>query len=730
MKYLFSFLTLIPFIASGQVTVNNSMTVAQYVQNVLVGNGVTVSNIQYNGGSAATVQEQVGSFNDANNSTGIPNGLILGTGDVQMAGLANTDGGLELGGTGLQGVDVDLQSITTNDIFDECVIEFDFVPTGDTITFNYVFASEEYEEFVCASFNDAFGFFLTGPNPSGAAYNAENLALIPDPLNPANFTTTPVSINTVNPGVPGGFTGTANCDLADPNWATYNVFYSPNTSSDYEYDGSTVVLTAKAAVICNQTYSIKLAIGDAGDDSYDSGVFLQAGSFSSNSVDVNISAVSATNSIVGDSAVLEGCVDAVFTFIRPSVDTALILDIEVLGTASNGVDYNFIADSIFFPVGQDSAQITVVTTADGVSEGIEELTINVYTLTPCGDTVVTSGTLYIVEDYDYNVFASSDTTFICPIDSVLITANASGGVSPYTYEWDNNSVGDSIYVSPSENTTYIVTAYDACNVASIEDTVIISFTLAPPLVSGLNDTTLCGSNFILLDANSSGGALPISYLWTTGSNSETALVSPSVSTSYSVTMTDSCGVELVQSVLVKVVDNPVSLSLEGPETHCIGEDLILTPTIIGGAAPFSYSWTGNGALNSNPQTGELTVTSPETGDFSLLVTDGCNQQESASVFIDVIGCSITIPNVITPNGDGKNDQFIIENLEYHPNTKILIYNRWGRVVYKDNDYKNDWQGTNNGGNKVGEGTYFYVLELEDAEQCDKVECNGFITIMN
>ena len=59
------------------------------------------------------------------------------------------------------GTDTDLQSITPNQIYDECIIEFDFVPEGDTISFNYVFASEEYPEYVCGSVNDAFGFFLT-----------------------------------------------------------------------------------------------------------------------------------------------------------------------------------------------------------------------------------------------------------------------------------------------------------------------------------------------------------------------------------------------------------------------------------------------------------------------------------------------------------------------------------------------------------------------------------------
>ncbi|NQX97368.1 MAG: hypothetical protein HRT73_05740 [Flavobacteriales bacterium] len=178
MKKLFSLSIIILFISinnlQSQVTVDNtSLTIEQYIQNALVGSGVTISNVQFNGGSAAVSNEQVGSFNDVNSDVGLPNGLILGSGDVTMASQANTSGGSSSGGTGKQGVDTDLASITSNQIFDECVIEFDFSPVGDTISFQYVFASEEYDEYVCGNVNDAFGFFLTGNNPAGGTYNAK-----------------------------------------------------------------------------------------------------------------------------------------------------------------------------------------------------------------------------------------------------------------------------------------------------------------------------------------------------------------------------------------------------------------------------------------------------------------------------------------------------------------------------------------------------------------------------
>ncbi len=734
MKKLFIVvLLLFPFLGFSQLSVNNTMTVEQYIQNVLVGSGVTISNVQFNGGAGNIVNEQVGSFSDPNSNIGLSNGIILGSGNVQMAAMLNIGGGTSLGGTGLPGTDVDLQSITPNSIFDECVVEFDFVPTGDTIKFNYVFASEEYEEYVCANVNDAFGFFLTGTNPAGGNYSATNLALVPNPSNPSTFTSTPVSINTINPGVAGVNGASSTCTAIDPNWTSYSVFYTPNTTNNYEYDGSTVVLQVKAAVVCNETYHIKLAIGDAGDGAFDSGVFIEGGSFSSDAIEVNVSAVSSTNTIVGDTAVLEGCVDALFTFVRPDTAGDLTIDIDILGTATNGVDYVHIPDSIFFPAGEDTVTMNVSTINDGIVEGTEELLINVYTITPCGDTVVTSGVLYIIEDYQFTVTASNDTTFTCPVDSLLLTASASGGISGYTYQWNTGQTGNSIYVHPNnQNTTYTVIAYDTCNVGSGYDTVVVSFNLAPPLEAHMNDTSLCGSSFVLLDANATGGAQPVSYSWSTGSNASTALVSPTSTTMYYLTMTDACGVVVNDSVKVVVIVNPLSVVLDFNNPLCLGDPLLLSPVISGGFSPYNIDWQLPVGASGDTSSNQLLVPNPLPGDYIVSVVDACNQTQSASVNVEIVGCEILIPNVITPNGDGQNDYFVVTNLEYNPNTKIIIYNRWGRIVYQSDDYKNDWNGKNMNGKDVSEGTYYYVLIPEDEDKCGKeggVDCTGTVTVM-
>ena len=127
---------------------------------------------------------------------------------MASGGVLNAIGPNDAGGSSQPGIgdgwtDADIETITApNSANDVLAIEFDFVPNGDTLTFNYVFGSEEYNWYVCASYMDAFGFFLSGPgitgpysSPVGFPDGATNIALIPG-------TTMPVSINTINEGDP------------------------------------------------------------------------------------------------------------------------------------------------------------------------------------------------------------------------------------------------------------------------------------------------------------------------------------------------------------------------------------------------------------------------------------------------------------------------------------------------------------------------------------------------
>ncbi len=222
----------------------------------LAGPGLSVFNVTYSGSPIAAA-----SFTANGTNLGINAGILLATGNATVAIGPNNSAGAGVI-MGLPG-SFDLDTLAGTLTFDASILEFDFIPQNDTVSFRYVFASEEYPEYVCSPFNDVFVFYITGPGITGY----QNMALIPG-------TNQAVAINSVNSGVMGtfGIPG-VNCGLG------YSNLYVNNTPGPtIQYDGFTKVMTAKANVIPCQTYHLRLAIADAGDGQWDSGVFLEEGS--------------------------------------------------------------------------------------------------------------------------------------------------------------------------------------------------------------------------------------------------------------------------------------------------------------------------------------------------------------------------------------------------------------------------------------------------------------------
>jgi len=287
---------LIPFFtytASAQLQVQSTgYTPDQLVQDILMGTGVQSSNATFTGASS-----QRGYFDGTNSNIGIGSGVVLSTGDITVGIGPNDDNNATMpydSGCGvpdegippsLQGSgglcrpgDADLDALLPINVntqtYDAAVLEFDFIPQYDTVVFNYVFASEEYPEYVCSIFNDVFGFLISGPKPGGGNYNRQNIALIP-------YTALPVAINTVNPGVPGGEANGGTCAGGTGSLFFSNYYMDNSSGTTVQFDGFTVNLQAIAAFIPNETYHIKLVVADAGDGIYDSAVFLEANSFKS-----------------------------------------------------------------------------------------------------------------------------------------------------------------------------------------------------------------------------------------------------------------------------------------------------------------------------------------------------------------------------------------------------------------------------------------------------------------
>jgi hypothetical protein len=230
-----------------------AVTVAQ----ALVGEGVTISNVSYTGAAAA-----LGTFSGGFDATSLNNGIILSSGAVVNIDPPNNSDGATAENNTAGDADLDALGFSTQDA---AVLEFDFVvtdPNATALRFDYVFASEEYNEFVYGGFNDVFGFFIKEVSPTPGAYS--NYALIPG-------TTTPVSIDNLNGGNPFGTEPRPHFDLF-----INNDVQDGGGSIPTQADGLTKVLTLQASVTSTKTYHMKIAIADVGDRALDSWVLIRA----------------------------------------------------------------------------------------------------------------------------------------------------------------------------------------------------------------------------------------------------------------------------------------------------------------------------------------------------------------------------------------------------------------------------------------------------------------------
>jgi gliding motility-associated-like protein len=768
-----------------QLTVTNTQTPAWLVQNLLLGPGVTVSNITFNGVPANAVTEQAGEFNGVNTTLGIGQGLILATGNVANALGPNDSGSSTLGGGNFGQSDPDLAILSAPQVVnDAAVLEFDFVPNGDSLKFDFVFGSDEYLEFV-NSINDIFGFFLSGPGFAGPFSNgAVNIALIPG-------TTSPVTINTVNDVV--------NASFYVVNGTGMNFPYNSNPQY-VQYDGFTTVITARAEVVCGLTYHIKIAIGDASDTSWDSAVFLKAGSFQSNQVSL-VSEVIAGGI---DSLFYEGCGEALLYLVRGApldLDTVQIL---VGGTAIEGTDFTPVPDEIIFGVGQDSALLSINAILDQLVEGQETIDIMVVNNGPCGSDTATVEIL-LEEAPFIQVTLSNDTSLTCN-DSTLVQATITGGFGNYGLDWDQG-IPDGAYsgwVAPSQTTTYTLTVTDDCGVITTAQSVTIFKPIPPPLVvQAIPDITVyCPETPVQLQALVQGGNAPYQYSWSNplGFNA-VANVAPPVTQTYGVTVTDLCGRDTSDQVTVTVDYDTVQVMIAPDTVICINDTIVLTaqPTLgwggytylwndastadtlavsptfnsiytvavmdgcgiyaddavgVGVNAPVAdFWWGGSTQVNNYPipfldrsfgatswswDFGGPGLTStdqnpfftyPEPGDYvvMLAIEDplGCRDTTYRSITVDQ-EFNLYIPNAFSPNGDGFNEVFLAQGTGIKE-FRLRIFDRWGELLFETNDILQAWDGSYKGG-LATTGVYVYQIRVKAliGEAYDKT---GHVTLL-
>jgi hypothetical protein len=258
-------------IVKAQIVLTPSTNGTAMAQKV-AGTGITISNVVFSGADGSA-----GFFKNVSTSPdlGIDSGIVLSTGQIQTDFWNFIDGidepaFYEPSNSNFYPGDADLDALSGGSTSDACMLEFDVVPSGDTIVFKYVFGSVEYSDYNCSDYNDILGFFISG----GTEYpSLTNIALVPG-------TNIPVAINSINNGIPG--TG-ENIDVCTGMGAgsPFTSLYIDNSSSlDISCWGFTTVLKAKANVTPGVTYHLKLAIADNTDDALDTNVFLEAKSLS------------------------------------------------------------------------------------------------------------------------------------------------------------------------------------------------------------------------------------------------------------------------------------------------------------------------------------------------------------------------------------------------------------------------------------------------------------------
>jgi gliding motility-associated-like protein len=567
-----------------------------------------------------------------------PQGIVMSSGFARSLDEDNSCNSY-MGGETMANGDGDLTIAAGQSTLDACVIEIEFTPTGDTVMFNYAFGSEEYHEWVNTQWNDVFGFFLRGDSINGIySGGGINIALVPG-------TTLPVSISNVNCGreqtdcQPPPGTG-PNCEFLNSNT-------DPSNPDFYQtaLDAYTDPFVADNEVIACGTYVLKLAIGDAGGDrNYDSGVFLEKGSFDPG----NITQSTAYSHPTVDTLLYESCKDHVaeLIFSIASVrNDPFIIPYTLAGTAEVNNDYLIYGtghpDTIYIPAGSLHDTLWIKPFSDDLVEGIEDVQV-IYNPAMC-NIGIGAGEIITIFISDLPDFPDTNLTYSTYCEDTISIGfeDILGGVPPYDYTWyengSSNPVSNTAYleygITGTNSNYFYCVINDTCGLQSLDT----AFITVPELnTSAGPDKSLCNQPSVQLDGTSLGAQ---HFLWTSNpidpslagqENDSTPILSPTQTTEYILLATDNC-TNADQDTAIITLDGAIANA--SPDGSICRYDSITLSCNVGNSGE-TYLWwsTPNDPGLALQETQQIIKVSPtQLTNYYVEVTDACNYKDVTDV---------------------------------------------------------------------------------------------------
>lgn len=737
------------------IQIDDSYTAQQLVRDVLLNNDcIPVSNFAVSGGQFDDNSKSYAYFTNTSPDFPFQNGIILSTGKASSAIGPNSYDSSD-GDTFWLG-DLELeQALRIEPTYNGTVLEFDFIPQTSTIRFDYIFTSEEYTTNMQCEYSDGFAFLIKKVNGFGAY---QNLAVIPG-------TNAPVRVTSVHPDVPG-FCAAVN--------ANYFGSYNP-TNYPTNFNGQTKVLTAQSTVEQGELYHIKLVIADHIDSVYDSAIFLKGSSFGF-SPDLGPSRLIATENPVcagetlqlnaaqqglnnptyqwfKNNAVLVGETNPIYTVNSPgtykvevllngSCSTFSQIDVEYSSTA--------ITNATITECDDDNDGITtfnLTSTSQIISGGDSNVTVEGYysnlydaqnQLNPIPNPTAYQNNLSQSQviakvKNQYGCFAYATITLQIPNNQMnqpnpIETCDLDTTPDGF-YHFDLNTVSQSIrnsnpglpagltfqyYASPQDavllsnplpshfpNTiAYQQTIYtrltDGFDCYKIIPITLVVNVLTPP---DFNDETvyICEGSSLVLDP----GTNFTTYTWDTNPTQISQAVTVTQPGIYHVTVTDNNG--CLATKKYTVISSAPAIITNIIENNFQENQNSITVYVQGiGAYEFSLD-------NIHYQDSNF-FNNLNSGIYIVYVRDkhNCGYTTGVAYVLDY-------PRFFTPNGDQYNDTWKIKNLEIdYPNSKLFIFDRYGKLLKQINPSQEGWDGTQFN-RPLPANDYWFELRLEDGK---------------